>query len=150
LGPSAEIEPDLSEWNYGDYEGRATIDIHKERPGWNLFRDGCPGGESVRQVSDRADRLVSRLRMLEGNLALFSHGQFGCVLAARWIGAPIIDAQHFALGPASISILSYDPDHPGVPIISMWNGVFDDRLCVRALEHVSVPMAKSRNSPVQA
>ncbi|MGC2224456.1 MAG: histidine phosphatase family protein, partial [Methylocella sp.] len=100
FGASAAIEPDLSEWDYGDYEGRRSVDIRKERPDWNVFRDGCPGGETPAQVSDRADRLIAHLRALDGNVALFSHGQFGCVLAARWIGLPVLEGQHFALGPA--------------------------------------------------
>jgi broad specificity phosphatase PhoE len=117
----AEIEPDLSEWDYGDYEGERTVDIRKKQPDWNIFRDGCPKGEMPTQVSARADRLIARLRTLEGNVALFSHGQFSCVLGARWIGLPVIDGPHFLLGTASLSILGYDPDHPEVPVISLWN-----------------------------
>jgi broad specificity phosphatase PhoE len=117
----AEIEPDLSEWDYGDYEGERTEDIRKGRPNWKIFRDGCPKGEMPVQVSARADRLIARLRTLEGNVALFSHGQFSCVLGARWIGLPIIDGPHFLLGTASLSILRYDPDHPEVPVIALWN-----------------------------
>jgi len=117
----AEIEPDLVEWDYGDYEGRRSADICRERPDWNLFRDGCPGGETPAQVSDRADRLIARLRALQGNIALFSHGQFGCALAARWIGLPVIEGQHFLLDPASLSILGYEPNHPSVPAILLWN-----------------------------
>jgi broad specificity phosphatase PhoE len=121
LSQGAEIEPDLAEWNYGDYEGGCTADIRKVRPDWNIFRDGCPGGEMPRQVSDRADRLIARLRSLDGKVALFSHGQFGCVLAARWIGLPVIDGPHFILGTASLSVFADDPDHPTVPVISLWN-----------------------------
>ncbi len=121
LGPRAEIEPDLSEWDYGEYEGRRSVDIRKERPDWNVFRDGCPGGESPAQVSDRADRLIARLLALEGNVALFSHGEFGRVLAARWIGLPGIEGQHFALDAASLSILGHEPRHPAVRVIALWN-----------------------------
>ena len=121
LGPAAKIEPDLAEWDYGDYEGQHSVDIRKGRPDWNLFRDGCPGGEMPAQVSDRADRLIARLRALDGNIALFSHGHFGCVLAARWIGLPVIEGQHFLLGTASLSIFGYEPSHPEVPLIEMWN-----------------------------
>lgn len=117
----AEVELDLAEWDYGDYEGKRSVDIRRERPDWNIFRDGCPQGEMPAQVSDRADRLIARLRALDGNIALFSHGQFGCVLAARWIGLPVIDGPHFLLGTASLSILGYDPDHPEIPVISLWN-----------------------------
>ena len=121
LGPVAKIEPDLAEWDYGDYEGQHSVDIRKGRPDWNLFRDGCPRGEMPAQVSDRTDRLIARLRALDGNVALFSHGHFGCVLAVRWIGLPVIEGQHFLLGTASLSILGYEPSHPEVPLIEMWN-----------------------------
>ncbi len=121
LGPAAEIVPDLSEWDYGAYEGQRSVDIRKERPGWNVFRDGCPGGEMPAQLSDRADRLIARLLALDGNVALFSHGHFGCVLAARWIGVPTVKGQHFALGPASVSILGHEPNHPTVRVIALWN-----------------------------
>jgi probable phosphoglycerate mutase len=121
LDQKAEIEPELAEWDYGDYEGRCTEDIRQGRPGWNIFRDGCPAGEMPKQASDRADRFLARTRQLDGRVALFSHGQFGCVLGARWIGLPILDGPHFTLGTASLSILSYDPDHPAVSVISLWN-----------------------------
>src|ERR1700719_3493431 len=94
-----------------------TVDIRKSRPDWNLFRDGGPHGETPGQVSDRADRLIARLRAMDGNVALFSHGHFGCVLAARWIGLPVIEGQHFLLGTASLSILDYEPHNPEVPVI---------------------------------
>ena len=90
LTPVPEIEPDLAEWDYGDYEGQRSVDIRQRRPDWNLFRDGCPRGELPAQLSDRADRLIARLRALDGNVALFSHGHFGCVLGVRWIGLPVI------------------------------------------------------------
>ncbi len=121
LGPKPEVEPDLTEWNYGDYEGLHSSAIRKEHPGWNVFRDGCPGGETPTQISDRADRLIGHLRAMTGNVALFSHGQFGCVLAARWIGLPVAAGRHFPLGTASISILSYDTNHPEIPVIALWN-----------------------------
>lgn len=121
LERAAEIDPDLAEWDYGQYEGRRSVDIRAERPGWNVFRDGCPGGETPAQVSERADRLIVRLRSLDGTVALFSHGQFGSVLAARWIGLPLIEAQHLRLDTASLSILGSDPHHPEVPIIASWN-----------------------------
>jgi probable phosphoglycerate mutase len=119
--PLADIDPDLAEWDYGEYEGQFSADIRGARPGWNLFRDGCPGGEMPAQVSERADRLITRLRALDGNVALFSHGHFGRVLAARWLGLPITDAQKFLLGTASLSILGTDPNHPEVPVIALWN-----------------------------
>ena len=123
LATTAEIEPDLAEWDYGDYEGMRSVDIRAARPGWNVFRDGCPNGEAPVQVSARADRLIARLSMLEGNVALFSHGQFGAVLVARWIGLPLVDAQHFLLGTASLSILGHGPHHPDMPVIMRLNAV---------------------------
>lgn len=123
LGLEAEIEPDLSEWNYGDYEGKRTVDIQEARPGWSVWRDGCPHGETPADISDRADRVLARLRATAGDVVLFSHGQFGSALAARWIGLAVIEAQHFALGPASISILAYETGHPNVPVIALWNAI---------------------------
>ncbi len=121
LGSGSVVEPDLAEWDYGDYEGQRSMDIHRRRPGWNVFQDGCPCGEMPADISDRADRLVTRLAVLDGNVALFSHGQFGCVLAARWIGLPVIDARHFLFGPAALGILGYNPSHPAVRVITLWN-----------------------------
>lgn len=121
LAKDAQIEPDLAEWDYGGYEGLRSVDIRQERPGWNIFRDGCPNGESPQAISVRADRLIAQLRMMAGNIALFSHGQFGSVLAARWIGLSVVEARHFPLGTASLSILSHDPHHPAVPVLELWN-----------------------------
>ncbi len=135
LEPLATVDPDLAEWDYGDDEGLRTADIRKGRPDWNVFRDGCPGGESPAQVADRADRLIAALAALSGNVALFSHGQFGCALGARWIDAPVVDGQHFALGPASLSILSYDPHHPQTRVIALWNAA-PTLLSGRGLERV--------------
>jgi probable phosphoglycerate mutase len=126
LGTAPEIEPDLAEWDYGDYEGSCTVNIRKERPKWSIFRDGCPGAETPGQISDRADRLIAFLRTLDGDVALFSHGQFGCVLGTRWIGLPVIDGPHFLLGTASLSILGFAPDHPTVPVIALWNAFSTD------------------------
>jgi len=128
LGDLAEIEPDLAEWDYGEYEGLRPVDIRKTRPDWNVFRDGSPGGESPAQVSERADRLIARLRALEGGIAIFSHGHFGRVLAARWIGLEIRQAQNLLLGTASISILGYEHNVAEVPAIVLWNAVSKDSL----------------------
>ena len=121
LGREADVEPDLAEWDYGDYEGKRSSDIRQERPDWNVFHDGCPHGEMPAQVSDRADRLIARLYAMNGNVALFSHGEFGRALAARWIGLPVIEGQHFLLGTASLNILSYNPAHPEVRVMALWN-----------------------------
>ena len=121
LGAAVETEPDLAEWDYGDYEGQLTADVRKRRPGWNVFRDGCPGGETPSAVSERADRLIAHLCKLDGNVALFSHGEFACVLAARWIGLPVVEGQHFSVDAASLGILSYNPSHPEEHVIALWN-----------------------------
>ena len=118
----------MAEWDYGDYEGRTTHDIRRNRPGWNVFRDGCPGGESVAAVMLRADRLVARIAALSGNVALFSSGQLVCSLAVRWIGLPVLEAQHLVLGTASVSILTYNPAHPDVRVIARWNHTAADPL----------------------
>ena len=117
----AEIEPDLTEWDYGDYEGQLSSDTRKERPEWNLFRDGGPHGETPFQISERVDRLIARFRRLEGNIAIFSHGQVERVLAARWIGLPVSQAQHFVLSTASVSILGYEHNRAEESAIIMWN-----------------------------
>lgn len=121
LGREAEIEPNLAEWDYGDYEGQLSSDIFQRRPDWNVFRDGCRHREMPAQVCDRADRLIARLCTMNGNVALFSHDEFGLALAARWIGLPVIDAQHFLLGTASLNILGYNPAHPEARVIALWN-----------------------------
>ena len=120
-GAQAKIEPDLAEWNYGDYEGRRSADILEGRPGWNLFRDGCPNGEQPDEIGARADRLIARLRALGGDVALFAHGQFGSVFVARWIGLAPVEGRHFSVGPASMGVLSWDRDHPEIPVVSLWN-----------------------------
>jgi probable phosphoglycerate mutase len=121
LGKAAKIEPDVAEWHYGDYEGRSSTEICQQRPDWTIFRDGCPNGETPAAIANRADRLIARLLTIKGNVALFSHGQFGSVLAARWIGLDVIEGQHLILGPASLSILGHNPSHQKVRIISLWN-----------------------------
>lgn len=123
LEPTPEIEPDLAEWDNGDDEGRTTADIIESRPDWNLFRDGSPQGETPSQISNRADRLIVRLRALDGNVALFSHSHFGRVLAARWIGLSVERAQHFLLRTASLSVLCYNHDRIDEPAIDLWNSV---------------------------
>jgi probable phosphoglycerate mutase len=123
LGSAAEIEPDLAEWDYGDYEGRRSAEILQARPDWNLFRDGCPNGESPAQISKRADQLIARLRVLGGNIALFSHGHFGRLLATRWIGLAVSEAQRFLLDTTSLSILGYEHDHVESPVIALWNSI---------------------------
>ena len=121
LGAKEEAAPDLAEWNYGDYEGLHSAEIISTRPEWNIFRYGCPNGETPAHVSDRADRLIARLRTLDGNIACFSHGHFGRVFAARWIGLPIGEAQRFLLDTASLSILGHEHNRIESPVIALWN-----------------------------
>ena len=121
FGTVAEIDRDLLEWDYGEYEGRRTAEIRAERPDWQLFRDGCPGGESPAQVTARADRAVSRLRAVQGDVLLFSSGHFLRVLAVRWIGIELTaQARSFMLSTASLSALGYE-DSLSRPVIRLWN-----------------------------
>ncbi len=121
LGRDARIEPDLAEWDYGDYEGLRSTEIQAARPDWDIWRDGCPGGESPAAVSARADRLVARLRALPGDVAVFSHGHFGRVLTARWLQRPVDLGQHLILDPATLCVLDLDARHANVPVILRWN-----------------------------
>jgi probable phosphoglycerate mutase len=116
----AAVDRDLLEWNYGEYEGRLTADIHKERPDWQLFRDGCPGGESPQQVADRADRVVGRLRSIPANVLLFSSGHFLRVLAARWLGLEPGAGRFFLLSTASLSAVGYEHNR-SQPVIRFWD-----------------------------
>jgi probable phosphoglycerate mutase len=124
FGAVAETDPDLVEWNYGQYEGRRSAEIFAERPDWQLFRDGCPGGESPAQVGERADRVVQRVRTVPGNVLLFSSGHFIRVLAARWLAlGPGPAGRYFLLTTASLSALGYE-HKLSQPVIRLWN---DDR-----------------------
>lgn len=118
LGERAETDPDLLEWNYGDYEGLTTHQIHAQAPDWMLFRDGCPGGENPTQVAARVDRLIARVRAVDGHVALFAHGHVFRLFVARWLGLPATAGCHFLLDPATLSILSY---YRGIPAVKRWN-----------------------------
>ncbi len=121
LGMQAKTENDLAEWDNGDYEGRTTFEIGLMHPGWKLFRDGCPNGESPTQLSNRVDGLIDKLRNLDGDVAIFTHGHLARVLAARWIGLPIEFANRFQLNTASLSILCYQHHRKDQPTIQLWN-----------------------------
>ena len=116
----AETDPDLVEWNYGKYEGLRTADILRERPDWQLFRDGCPGGESPQQVAARADRIVVRVRRVAGDVLIFSSAHFLRVMAARWLGAAPIFGRFLMLSTASLSALGYE-NRLEQPAIQFWN-----------------------------
>jgi probable phosphoglycerate mutase len=118
LGDRAEIDRDLMEWNYGEYEGLTSKQIHAHAPGWMLFRDGCPGGESPEQVGARVDRVIASVRTVKGHVALFGHGHIFRVFAARWIGLPAAAGCHFLLDTATLNILSY---YRNMPAVKRWN-----------------------------
>lgn len=120
FGSAAQIDRDLVEWDYGEYEGRLTADIMAERPGWELFRDGCPGGESPQQVAARADRVAERVRSVADDVVLFSSGHFLRMLAARWVGMEAHNARSLMLGTASLSALGYEHSL-SQPAITLWN-----------------------------
>jgi broad specificity phosphatase PhoE len=120
FGDRAQVDPDLYEWDYGQYEGRKTADIRRERPDWQLFRDGVPGGETLAQVAARADRAIARLRATGGNAILFSSGHILRVLGARWCGFDPSAGAHLLLGTASLSVLSYEHNLQE-PALELWN-----------------------------
>ena len=120
LGERAEIDRNLMEWNYGEYEGLTPRQIHAQRPGWVIFNDGCPGGESAKQVGVRVDRVIARVRAVQGHIALFAHGHIFRVFAARWLGLPATAGSHFLLSTATLNILSY---YRGIPAVKCWNTV---------------------------
>jgi probable phosphoglycerate mutase len=120
-GAAAVVDADLGEWDYGDYEGRTTAEIRAERPGWQLFVDGCPNGESAADVGARADRLIARIHRCAGNVLLFAHRDIFRVITARWLDMPPIEGRRFLLDAASVSILGYDHG-TDEPVIRSWNG----------------------------
>jgi len=120
FGVVAETDPDLVEWNYGKYEGRRTAEIHAEAPNWQLFRDGCPGGEMPAQVGARADRVLSRARAVNGDVLIFSSGHFLRVLAARFLGLDAAGGKLFILNTASVSLLGFE-NNLSQPVIRLWN-----------------------------
>jgi broad specificity phosphatase PhoE len=118
LGSMAVIDPDLGEWNYGEYEGLTPQQIQQNAPGWLLFRDGCPGGETPAQICARVDRVIANVRAIEGDVALFAHGHVLRVLVARWIGLPAAGGQHFLLDTGTLSVLGY---YQEIPAVKIWN-----------------------------
>jgi probable phosphoglycerate mutase len=121
LGAGAVIDPDLAERNYGEYEGLTSHQIRERAPGWLLFRDGCPGGETPEDVGARADRVIARVREVDGNVALFAHGHILRVLAARWIALPASAGQHFLLDTGTLCVLGH---YQEIPAIKIWNAPF--------------------------
>jgi len=120
FGDRVEVMPELIEWNYGDYEGVKTHDIHKERPDWQLFKHGAPGGESVDQVTARAQRVIDSLREAEGDVLCFSSGHFLRALAGTWLGFGAAGGQYLMLSTTSLSALTYEHNEDE-PVIKLWN-----------------------------
>ena len=120
FGARAVIDCDLAEWNYGVYEGLTPQEIHAQAPGWMIFTDGCPRGETSEQVGVRADRLIAKVRSAGGDVALFAHGHLFRVFAARWLGLPASAGSHFLLDTATLNVLSYYRD---VPAVKRWNAL---------------------------
>lgn len=113
-----ELDSNLCEWDYGEYEGRTTPEIREEVPGWTVWRDGCPGGEIVGEVGARVDRVLERIRAVDGDVAVFAHGHVLRVLAARWLGQAPQDGRFYKLSTAAVSVLSYERE---APVIARWN-----------------------------
>jgi broad specificity phosphatase PhoE len=120
FGARSEVDHDLVEWNYGEYEGLRTAEIHGKHPGWQIFRDGCPGGESPAEVGARADRVVERVRAVQRDVLIISSGHFLRVLTARWLGLEPQAGKYFLLSTASLSSLSYE-HNLSQPAIQLWN-----------------------------
>jgi probable phosphoglycerate mutase len=118
LAAQAEVDADLIEWNYGEYEGLTAQEIYAREPGWRVFTHGCPGGENPAEVAARVDRVIARVRRIEGDVALFAHGHVFRVFAARWLGLPPAAGSHFLLDPATVSVLSH---YRGKPAVKCWN-----------------------------
>jgi len=117
-GQVAEVEPDLLEWDYGDYDGRTAADIRRERPGWTPWTGGFPGGETLEEVAVRADRVLARVQEVEGDVALFAHGHILRVIAARWLEQPPLLAARYYLATATLSTLAWERE---TPVIERWN-----------------------------
>ncbi len=120
-GDRMEIEDNLMEWDYGAFEGKRGKEIRKDRPGWLLFRDGAPGGESPEDVAARADRFIAHIRDLQGDIVAFAHGHIIRMIAARWLGLPPAAGKFFYCRPASVGVLAYEHDNRNEPIIFKWN-----------------------------
>jgi beta-phosphoglucomutase family hydrolase len=139
LGDQAVVDPDLVEWNYGEYEGLTPEEIHKLAPGWLIFRDGCPGGETPEQVGARMDRVIARSRAVGGDVVLFAHGHVLRVLGARWIGLPSGGGEHFLLDTGTLCILSHYRD---IPAVRTWNGPLTDASAVAAEQPMRRPRSR--------
>jgi broad specificity phosphatase PhoE len=118
LGQRAEVDSDLREWNYGDYEGLTPQQILAQRPSWVIFSNGCPNGESPNEIQVRIDRVIKKVRAVEGDVVLFAHGHFLRTFGARWLGLRAEEGVFFLLDPATVSVVSY---YQGIPAVKRWN-----------------------------
>lgn len=125
FGAIAHIDEGLREWNYGEYEGLTSVQIRAKRANWEVFRDGCPGGESPQQMQDRVDGVLARLRALTGTVAVFSHGHCLRSMAVRWIELPIVNGRNFGLAAGAVSRLGYEHHRLEEPAIQLWNAATD-------------------------
>jgi broad specificity phosphatase PhoE len=136
LSPKLVVDKELVEWDYGDYEGLTTKQIRDRVPGWSIWTHLCPNGETIDQISQRADRVVARVRSVAGNVAIFSHGHFLRVLVCRWLGLSADQGRHFLLGTSTLSILGYENE---TPVIKTWNGPLITAACAIPWKRPSVP-----------
>jgi broad specificity phosphatase PhoE len=127
FGVGAEVDPDLTEWDYGRFEAKRTSDILKEWPGWELYRDGSPGGESPDDVATRADRFIKRVHGINGDVLAFSSGHIIRMIAARWLGLTPASGRVFFCRPASVGVLGFEHDSREQPILRLWNYVSEPR-----------------------
>ena len=132
-GESAQLDADLMEWDYGRFEGKLTADIVSESPGWELFRDGCPEGESPEDVAQRADRFIARVRDWDGDVLAFSSGHVIRMIAARWLGLPPSAGRFFFCRPASVGVLAFEHDRSDEPIVGLWNYIVAPHKAPRVL-----------------
>ena len=123
FGAGAEVDNDLIEWDYGRFEGKLTSDILNERPNWELYRDGCPDGETPGDVAARADRFLTRVQGFASNVLAFSSGHIIRMIAARWLGLPPGAGRVFFCDPASVGVLDFEHDHRDQPVLGLWNFV---------------------------
>jgi broad specificity phosphatase PhoE len=137
LSSKLAVDKELLEWDYGDYEGLTTKQIRDRVPGWSVWTHPCPNGEMIDQISQRADRVVAKLRSIEGHVAIFSHGHFLRVLVCRWLGLSADHGSHFLLGTSTLSILGYDSE---LPVIKTWNGPLITAACAIPWKRPSVPL----------
>ncbi|MFN0184319.1 MAG: histidine phosphatase family protein [Aquabacterium sp.] len=148
LGATAITDAGLAEWDYGKCEGMRTCEIRQRMPAWDIWLDGCPSGETPARVATRADLLITRLQDGDGPVAVFTHGHFGRALAARWIGLPVAQGRHFAMGPASVGILGCDTHHPTRRVIALWNSFAGAVVAPHVRQHTdeTAPVADHRRN----